>query len=52
MRGIGLIRLIIWIIIRMDLEEIRINVGNRVDSGQDMNYWRALVNAALNARVP
>ena len=37
--------------IRMDLEEIGINVGNRVDSAQDWNYWRALVNAALNLRV-
>ena len=38
--------------IRMDLEEIGINVGNRVDSAQDRNFWRALVNAALNLRVP
>ena len=38
--------------IRMDLEEIGINAGNWVDSAQDMNYWRALVNAALNLRVP
>ena len=38
--------------IRMDLEEICINVGNWVDSAQDRNYWRALVNAALNLRVP
>ena len=38
--------------IRMDLEEIGINVGNSVDSAQDRNYWRALVNAALNLRVP
>ena len=38
--------------IRMDLEEIGINAGNRVDSAQDNNYWRALVNAALNLRVP
>ena len=30
--------------IRMDLEEI--------DSAQDRNYWRALVNVALNLRVP
>ena len=36
----------------MDLEEIGINVGNWVDSAQDRNYWRALVNAALNPRVP
>ena len=38
--------------IRMDLEEIGINAGNWVDSAQDKNYWRALVNAALNLRVP
>ena len=37
--------------IRMDLEEIGINAGNWVDLGQDRNYWRALVNAALNLRV-
>ena len=38
--------------IRMDLEEIGINAGNWVDSAEDRNYWRALVNAALNLRVP
>ena len=38
--------------IRMDLEEIGINAGNWVDSAQDMNYWRALANAALNLQVP
>ena len=38
--------------IRMDLEEIGINAGNWVDSAQDRNYWRALVNAALNLQVP
>ena len=38
--------------IRMDFEEIGINKGNWVDSAQDRNYWRALVNAALNLRVP
>ena len=37
--------------IRMDPEEICINAGNWVDSAQDRNYWRALVNAALNLRV-
>ena len=38
--------------IRMNLEEIGINAGNWVNSAQDINYWRALVNAALNLRVP
>ena len=38
--------------VRMDLEEIGINAGNWVDSAQDRNYWRALVNATLNLRVP
>ena len=37
---------------RMDLEEKGINSVNRVDSAQDSDYWRALVNAALNLRVP
>ena len=36
--------------IRIDLEGI--NAGNWVDSAQDRDYWRALVNAALNLRVP
>ena len=38
--------------IRMDLEEIGINAGNWVDSAQDRDYWRVLVNAALNPQVP
>ena len=38
--------------IRMDLEEIGINAGNWFDSSQDRNYWKALLNAALNLRVP
>ena len=38
--------------IRMDFDEIGINAGNWVDSAQDRTYWRALVNAALNLRVP
>ena len=38
--------------IRMDPEEIGINAGNWVDSAQDRYYWRALVNAALDLRVP
>ena len=38
--------------IRMDLEEIGINAGNWIVSAQDRDYYRALVNAALNLRVP
>ena len=38
--------------IRMDLEEIGISAGNWVDSAQDRDYWRALVNAALTLHVP
>ena len=37
---------------RMDLEEIGISAGNWVDSAQDRDYWRALVDAALNLLVP
>ena len=37
--------------IRMDLEGIGINAGNWVDSAMDRNYWRALVNAAMDLRV-
>ena len=37
--------------IRMDLKEIGINKRNWVDSTQNRNYWRTLVNAALNLRV-
>jgi hypothetical protein len=38
--------------IRMDLKEMGINTRNWVDSAQDRDYWRALVNAALILRVP
>ena len=38
--------------VRMDLEEIRINAGKWVDSAQDIDYRRAIVNASLNLRVP
>ena len=38
--------------IRMGLKEIGINTRNWVDSAQDRDYWRVLVNAALSLRVP
>ena len=38
--------------IRMNLKEICINMRNWLDSAQDMDYWRALVNVALNLWVP
>ena len=36
----------------VDNIRIGINAGFWVDSAQDRNYWRALVNAALNLPVP
>ena len=38
--------------IRMDLKEIGIKTRNLIDSAQDRDYWRALVNVALNLWVP
>ena len=38
--------------IRMDLKEMGINTRNWVDSARDRDYWRALVNTALNLLVP
>ena len=37
--------------IRMDLKEMGISTRDRVDSAQIRDYWRALVNAALDLRV-
>ena len=38
--------------IRMNIREIGINIPrNLVDSAQDTDCWRALVNSALNLRV-
>ena len=38
--------------IRVYLKDIGINTRNWVNSTQDRDYWKALVNAALNFRVP
>ena len=38
--------------IRMDFDEICKNAGNWVDSAQDRDYWRALMNVALKLRLP
>ena len=35
----------------MDLKEVGINKKYWVVSGQDMDYWRALMNAELNLRI-
>ena len=34
----------------MDLKEIGIDTRNWVDSDQDRDHWRTVVNAALNLR--
>ena len=39
-------------IIRMDFKEIGINTRNWVDSALNRDYRRALVNVALDLRVP
>ena len=38
--------------IRINFKETGINTRNWVDSATDRDYWKALVNAALNLRVP
>ena len=38
--------------IRKDLKYIGSDTRNWVDSAQDRDYWRALVSAELNFRVP
>ena len=41
-----------WDNIRMDLKEIGVNTRNWVDLVQDRDYYRPIVNAELNLRVP
>ena len=38
--------------VRMDVKEIGVIAKNWADSAQDRDYWRGLVNAKLNLRVP
>ena len=38
--------------IRLYLEETAINTRSWVDLAHERDYWRALVNAVLNLRVP
>ena len=38
--------------IRVSLNEMGVNMRNWVDSVQDSNYWKPLVNAALSLWVP
>ena len=38
--------------IRIDLKETCINTRHWIDRAKDRDYWRALVNAGLNLRVP
>ena len=38
--------------IKMGLKQIGIDTRNWVDLAQSRDYWRDLVNAALNLRVP
>ena len=37
--------------VRMNLKKIGTNAGNWVDSAHDRDYWRALINVALNPQV-
>ena len=38
--------------IRMDLKQVGVNTRNWIDWVQDGDYWRVLLNAALNLQVP
>ena len=38
--------------VRIDLKEIIVNMRNWLDSTQDVGYWRELLHAPNNLRVP
>ena len=38
--------------VRMDPKEVGINMSNWVVSAQDRDYWRSIMNATLNLRIP
>jgi hypothetical protein len=51
-RPLGRPRLI-WVEnIKMDLRDIGWDYVNSIDLAQDRDQWRALVNTAMNLRVP
>ena len=39
-------------IIKMDLQEVGFGVVNWMELAEDMDRWRALMNAIMNLRVP
>jgi hypothetical protein len=38
--------------IKMDLQEVRCGVLDHIDLARDRDRWQALVNVAMNLRVP